>query len=175
MASKFEEPLSSGLCYMQVLLDRQCTIGELKEAFLQPVSSRLSPAFHFLLDQGLQHKAPSSQTNADYSLIHLLTTMVVPWVKAYIACTFLGFMLCLIPFTWHLAGMSAHTSPYLGVLTGLAARNTGTTLSIAWAGVACLICFVNSIIWADNVVNWSPVWCDICKFCNSKFSSCCVC
>ncbi|KIJ20491.1 hypothetical protein PAXINDRAFT_161032 [Paxillus involutus ATCC 200175] len=30
-----------------------------------------------------------------------------------------------------------------------------------WTSLGCLIMFVNSIVWNDNVVNWAPVWCDI--------------
>ena len=30
-----------------------------------------------------------------------------------------------------------------------------------WSGFGCLIFFVNSVVWKDNVTNWAPVWCDI--------------
>lgn len=30
-----------------------------------------------------------------------------------------------------------------------------------WTGFGCLIFFINSIVWKDNVTNWAPVWCDI--------------
>jgi len=44
------------------------------------------------------------------------------------------------------------------------AWNTGTCLYMAWAGLACLNQFINSIVWKGNVINWAPVWCDICEF-----------
>ena len=40
-------------------------------------------------------------------------------------------------------------------------QNTGTCLFMAWAGISCLYQFINSIIWNGNIVDWSPVWCDI--------------
>jgi len=43
-----------------------------------------------------------------------------------------------------------------------AAQNTGTCLYMAWTGLACLIGFINGVIWSDNVNNIAPVWCDIC-------------
>jgi len=89
--------------------------------------------------------------------------MIVPMIKAYSACTFIGFVMCLVLFTWHLQGMSkfASSCPNVLLLTSHAARNTATCLSIGWVGLACLVYFINSVVWADNVVNWSPVWCDI--------------
>ncbi|KAG8218927.1 pheromone A receptor-domain-containing protein [Butyriboletus roseoflavus] len=30
-----------------------------------------------------------------------------------------------------------------------------------WTSLGCLIFFVNSVVWNDNVINWAPVWCDI--------------
>ncbi|KAF8055249.1 pheromone B alpha 1 receptor [Lyophyllum atratum] len=60
------------------------------------------------------------------------------------AFSFLGFILCCIPFPWHLE-----------------AWNTGTCLYMAWAGLACLNQAINSVIWNGNAINWAPVWCDI--------------
>ncbi|KAF8963270.1 pheromone B alpha 1 receptor [Flammula alnicola] len=57
---------------------------------------------------------------------------------------FTGFLMCTIPFAWHLE-----------------AWNTGTCLYMAWAGLACLTQFVNSIVWNRNAINWNPIWCDI--------------
>jgi len=71
--------------------------------------------------------------------------------------------MCLVLFFCHLAGMSIHVAQYLGVLTGLAGRSMGVCLYTFWAGLGCLMCFVNSTVWADNVENRSPVWCDISK------------
>ncbi|KDR72046.1 hypothetical protein GALMADRAFT_74260 [Galerina marginata CBS 339.88] len=59
--------------------------------------------------------------------------------------SFLGFLFCVIPFTWHLKH-----------------QNTGTCLFMAWSGTSCLYQFVNSVLWNGNIVDWSPVWCDIC-------------
>ncbi|KXN85251.1 Pheromone B alpha 3 receptor [Leucoagaricus sp. SymC.cos] len=56
----------------------------------------------------------------------------------------IGFLLCCIPFPWHLE-----------------AWNTGTCLYMAWTGLGCLNFFINSIVWNGNAVNWAPVWCDI--------------
>ncbi|EGO03489.1 hypothetical protein SERLA73DRAFT_174989 [Serpula lacrymans var. lacrymans S7.3] len=41
------------------------------------------------------------------------------------------------------------------------ARNIGTCLYIAWTSLLCLVGFLNSILWNDNVTNRAPVWCDI--------------
>ena len=53
-------------------------------------------------------------------------------------------------------------------LTDSLAWNTGTCLYMIWTGLACLIQFINSIVWRSNVINWAPVWCDICR----HFRSC---
>lgn len=45
----------------------------------------------------------------------------------------------------------------------LIAWNTGTCLFMIWTGLACLNQFINSIVWTGNVINWAPVWCDICE------------
>ncbi|KDR78092.1 hypothetical protein GALMADRAFT_65142 [Galerina marginata CBS 339.88] len=60
------------------------------------------------------------------------------------AFAFIGFLMCSIPFPWHLE-----------------AWNTGTCLYMAWTGLACLIQFINSVIWNRNAINWAPIWCDI--------------
>ncbi|KAJ3887481.1 pheromone receptor, partial [Lentinula edodes] len=57
---------------------------------------------------------------------------------------FLGFVLSVIPLSWHLQ-----------------AWNSGTCAFMIWTGTACLITGINSIIWADNALNIAPVWCDI--------------
>ncbi|KAI6009691.1 STE3-like pheromone receptor, partial [Pisolithus marmoratus] len=41
----------------------------------------------------------------------------------------------------------------------------GTCLYMIWAGLACLMVFINSVVWNLNVVNKAPAWCDI----SSKF------
>ncbi|KAH9476719.1 Pheromone B alpha 3 receptor [Psilocybe cubensis] len=52
--------------------------------------------------------------------------------------------MCSIPLPWHLE-----------------AWNTGTCLYMVWTGLSCLNQFVNSVVWNDNAINWSPTWCDI--------------
>ncbi len=58
---------------------------------------------------------------------------------------FFGFILPLIPLQWHLA-----------------AWNSGTCYFMIWTSLASLNQFINSIVWADNVTNWAPWWCEIC-------------
>ncbi|KIM42063.1 hypothetical protein M413DRAFT_143772 [Hebeloma cylindrosporum] len=57
---------------------------------------------------------------------------------------FLGFILPLIPLPWHLQSL-----------------NSGTCYFILWASLASLNQFINSIVWAGNVLNPAPVWCEI--------------
>nr|AGC14656.1 pheromone receptor [Lentinula edodes]AGC14667.1 pheromone receptor [Lentinula edodes] len=59
---------------------------------------------------------------------------------------FLGFVLCLIPLSWHLQ-----------------AWNSGTCAFMIWVGCLCLVEFINSLIWSDNAINSVPIWCDICS------------
>ncbi|KAK1225163.1 a-factor receptor [Marasmius sp. AFHP31] len=58
--------------------------------------------------------------------------------------TGIGFFLCLIPLPWHVQAM-----------------NSGTVAFMLWTAALCLVNFVNSIVWAGNVNNVAPVWCDI--------------
>jgi Pheromone A receptor len=84
----------------------------------------------------------------------------------YSVFSFIGFLFCAIPFTWH---FKRKVEPLLTFLhfskinmnSMLADRNTGTCLFMAWSGITCLYQFINSVIWNGNIVNWSPVWCDI--------------
>lgn len=57
---------------------------------------------------------------------------------------FLGFVLALVPLPWHMQ-----------------AWNSGTCFYMMWAALACLNQFVNSVVWASNVLNPAPIWCDI--------------
>ncbi|OJT14427.1 Pheromone B alpha 2 receptor [Trametes pubescens] len=57
---------------------------------------------------------------------------------------FLGFIIGLIPLSWHLQ-----------------AWNAGTCVYMIWTSFACLIQFVNAIIWKDTARTIVPVWCDI--------------
>ena len=84
----------------------------------------------------------------------------------YSVFSFIGFLFCAILFPWHL---KRKVEPLLRFLhfsmieinSMLADRNTGTCLFMAWSGIACLYQFIDSVIWNGNIVNWSPVWCDI--------------
>ncbi|KAF9226826.1 STE3-like pheromone receptor [Gyrodon lividus] len=58
--------------------------------------------------------------------------------------SFAGFVLASMPLSWHLQY-----------------GNAGACMCMAWAGLACLMFFINSIVWNDNVSNSAPVWCDI--------------
>lgn len=57
---------------------------------------------------------------------------------------FLGFFLVLVPLPWHMQ-----------------AWNAGTCMYITWTALACLVQFVNSVVWRNNVLDVAPVWCDI--------------
>ncbi|KAE9394723.1 fungal pheromone STE3G-protein-coupled receptor [Gymnopus androsaceus JB14] len=58
--------------------------------------------------------------------------------------SFFSFLLPLIPLTWHLQ-----------------AWNSASCFYMAWTSIMGLINFVNSIVWAGNVLDVAPVWCDI--------------
>ncbi|KAF4611746.1 hypothetical protein D9613_004064 [Agrocybe pediades] len=62
--------------------------------------------------------------------------------------SFLAFVVALIPLPWHLQ-----------------AWNSGTCAFMLWTSLACLVEFVNSILWAGSLRNDLPIWCDI----SSKF------
>ncbi|KAJ6498392.1 pheromone A receptor-domain-containing protein [Mycena vitilis] len=64
------------------------------------------------------------------------------WVFSLFA--FIGFLCSAIPLPWHLE-----------------AWNTGTCLYMLWTALACLVFFVDSIVWSGNTIDWAPVWCDI--------------
>lgn len=59
----------------------------------------------------------------------------------------IGLVLSLIPLWWHLE-----------------LCNVGTCMFMIWTALACLVYFVDSIVWSGNTVNRAPVWCDICAF-----------
>lgn len=81
---------------------------------------------------------------------------------------FIGFIIVLIPFPWTVKGVSCvfftprdfHASD-----SSIPASNwnVGVCLYIIWTALGCLNSFINSIIWKNNMVNWAPVWCDICE------------
>ncbi|KAH9976612.1 fungal pheromone STE3G-protein-coupled receptor [Lactifluus volemus] len=64
--------------------------------------------------------------------------------ELFTAFSFIGFLMCAIPFYWHFQ-----------------ARNVGTCLYMAWTGLGCLILCIDSIVWNKNMVNRAPVYCDI--------------
>jgi len=64
--------------------------------------------------------------------------------QVYTVFSFIGFVMCAIPFYWHLEAWS-----------------TGTCLYMAWTGLGCLIQCVNSIVWNKNMIDKAPVYCDI--------------
>ncbi|KAI0830080.1 putative fungal pheromone GPCR, STE3-type [Trametes gibbosa] len=70
--------------------------------------------------------------------------MADPTYPFFPVVAFLGFILALVPFPWHLQ-----------------AWNAGTCIFMVWASLASLIQFVDSIVWNGNAINSAPVWCDI--------------
>jgi len=79
------------------------------------------------------------------------------------AFSFVGLVLCAIPFAWQLRG--ALIGCIFGdgaALTTFPAWNTGICLFALWTGLACFIQFVNTIVWHENTANVAPAWCDIC-------------
>ncbi|KIM26532.1 hypothetical protein M408DRAFT_330503 [Serendipita vermifera MAFF 305830] len=60
-----------------------------------------------------------------------------------VACGF-AILCLLLPAAWHIRS-----------------RNSGTLLYLAWSLTGNIIYFVNSIVWAENIRNPAPIWCDI--------------
>ncbi|KAH7912936.1 pheromone A receptor-domain-containing protein [Hygrophoropsis aurantiaca] len=69
---------------------------------------------------------------------------MVPSNLTFSTFAFIGFVLVSIPLPWCLQSW-----------------NIGTCMYIAWTSLGCLIQFVNSILWNNNVINRAPIWCDI--------------
>ncbi|KAF8149756.1 pheromone A receptor-domain-containing protein [Mycena galopus ATCC 62051] len=67
-----------------------------------------------------------------------------PFYPAFQIFSFLGFVFVLIPLPWHFQ-----------------AWNSGTCLFMIWTALSCLNGFINSILWANSVEDFAPVWCDI--------------
>jgi pheromone a factor receptor len=63
---------------------------------------------------------------------------------AYTVFSGIGFFLVVVPLYWHLESW-----------------NVGTCMYMIWTALACLVHFVDSIVWSGNAINWAPVWCDI--------------
>ncbi|KAK4689797.1 pheromone a factor receptor, partial [Tremellales sp. Uapishka_1] len=62
--------------------------------------------------------------------------------------SFVSIVIVLIPAPWHYR-----------------ARNVATMSIIFWLTLSNLVLFVNTLIWADNYKNTSPIWCDISARC----------
>lgn len=73
--------------------------------------------------------------------------MLDPTYPLFPIFAFLGFILALVPLPWHLQ-----------------VWNSGTCAYMIWASTACLVEFINSIVWRDNAIVVAPVWCDISEF-----------
>jgi pheromone a factor receptor len=58
----------------------------------------------------------------------------------------LAVTLCLLPLPWHWK-----------------ARNTATLMFLGWTITGCAIYGINSLVWAGNLDDLSPLWCDICE------------
>src|SRR6266576_1228542 len=91
--------------------------------------------------------------------------MPLPPNELYSAFSFIGFMLCAIPFYWHFKGKRA-TINLIGVFflrNDNVAWNTGTCLFIIWTGLGCLLQCINSIVWNKNMIDRAPVYSFICN------------
>jgi len=126
--------------------------------FWQPgcaVTPNFIPFYHD--SHALRARSPSHQSRGSTMTLSNTT---------YSVFSFIGFLFCAIPFPSH---VKRKVEPLLRFLhfsmieidSMLADRNTGTCLFMAWAGISCLYQFINSVMWNGNIVNWSPVWCDI--------------
>jgi pheromone a factor receptor len=69
--------------------------------------------------------------------------MAVPPNELFSALSFIGFVMCAIPFYWHLEAWS-----------------TGTCLYMFWAGLGCLLESINSMVWNKNMILRAPIYCD---------------
>ena len=58
----------------------------------------------------------------------------------------ISLFLTVIPLWWHLRSWN---------------MQVGTCMFMIWTALACLVHFIDSIVWNGNVINWAPVWCDI--------------
>ncbi|KAI0283496.1 GPCR fungal pheromone mating factor [Russula brevipes] len=70
--------------------------------------------------------------------------MQPPPNSVYTVFSFVGFVMCAIPFYWHLN-----------------AWNAGTCLYMAWTGLGCLVQCINSIVWNKNMIDKAPIYSDI--------------
>ena len=94
---------------------------------------------------------------------HSRTAMSPPPDGVYTAFSFIGFVLCAIPFYWHLEGTWKYSHDLTTLRMYGSAWNTGTCLYMIWVGFGCLMQSINSILWNKNMIDRAPVYCDICK------------
>ncbi|KAL4077892.1 GPCR fungal pheromone mating factor [Scleroderma citrinum] len=77
-------------------------------------------------------------------------------------CAFIAAFLVLVPLPWHWH-----------------ARNVATLSMIVWLFVSNVVYAVNSIIWAGNVLDSAPIWCDVTTKlqmgANMGLPACCLC
>jgi pheromone a factor receptor len=64
----------------------------------------------------------------------------------YPICATLGLVAVLLPSPWHWR-----------------AKNISTLGLIFWLSLTNLTIVINTSLWADNIVDRSPGWCDICR------------
>lgn len=92
--------------------------------------------------------------------------MAVPWSTEQpllAAFSFIGFVLAVVPLTWQLQGESSTMSYVPDYRLIVLAWNIGCILYGGWAGLLCLIQFINLMVWRSDAINKAPIWCDIGK------------
>lgn len=82
--------------------------------------------------------------DAGYAIIHCCVIMSDPTYPLFSVLAFLGFVVALVPMPWHFQ-----------------AWNSGTCVYMLWASLSCLIQFVDSLVWHNNMNVIAPVYCDI--------------
>ena len=88
------------------------------------------------------------QRHSIFLSLSLLGTFKMTAVNtAFSVFSGIGFILSVVPLWWHLESW-----------------NVGTCMYMVWTALACLVHFVDSVVWAGNAVNWAPGWCDIGTF-----------
>lgn len=112
---------------------------------LTRVSGRITPTLRYV------HK---SRSKTSYSPLRTVSENIVPKDMTASNIVFsvfsaIGLVLSLIPLWWHLESW-----------------NVGTCMFMIWTALACLVYFVDSVVWSGNTINWAPVWCDIGTFRN---------
>lgn len=96
--------------------------------------------------------------------------MAVPPNELFSALSFIGFVMCTIPFYWHLEGMRRYFLRWAHILmTYCTAWSTGTCLYMFWAGLGCLLECINSIVWNKNMILRAPIYCDFGELLHTLF------